>query len=160
MRFLIREKIFSFGDSFTIKDEMGSDRYLVRGKVFSFGDKLRIYDMPGNEIVYIEQKLFKLLPEYDVYLYGRYAAKIKREFTLFTKKFNIESSMGSYTVDGDFLGLDFVIKRDGYISAVVSKKFFSFSDTYGVDIRDDENEALMLALTIVIDQVVHDNERR
>lgn len=160
MRFLIRQKVFSFGDSFTIKDEMQNDRYLVRGRVFSLGDKLRIFDMAGNELIYIEQKLFKLLPEYNIYLYGQYAARVKKEFKLFSHKFNIESSMGNYTVDGNFLGFDFTIYKNGYVVATVSKKFFAWSDTYGVDISNNENEAFMLALVIIIDQVVHDDEHR
>jgi len=48
--------------------------------------------------------------------------------------------------------------KNGVPVAVVSKKFFSFSDTYGVDIADNENHAFILALVIVIDQVLHDNE--
>jgi uncharacterized protein YxjI len=51
MKFIIKQKVFSFGDNFTIKDEMENDRYIVRGKVFALGDKLKIYDTSGNEIV-------------------------------------------------------------------------------------------------------------
>ena len=32
------------------------------------------------------------------------------------------------------------------------------SDTYGVDIADDEDYGFILALVIVIDQVLHDDE--
>ena len=159
MKYIIKQKIFSFGDSFIIKDEMENDRFEVRGKVFALGDKLRIFDMMGNEIVYIEQKLFKFLPEYNIYLNGQHAAIVKKEFTFFSNKFNIDSSMGHYTVDGDFLGLDFNILKDSYSVAYVSKKFFSFSDTYGVDVSDQENHAFILALVIVIDQVIHDNKK-
>lgn len=160
MRFIIRQKVFSFGDNFTIKDENQNDRYMVKGKVFSFGDKLRIYDMLGNELVYIEQKLFKFLPEYNIFLNGIHAAKVKKEFKLFSHKFNIESAMGQYTVDGNFFGFDFTIRKNGNVVGVVSKKFFSWSDTYGVDIAEGENEVFMLALVIVIDQVVHDDEHK
>ncbi len=89
MRFMVKQKIFSFGDNFTIKDEMGNPHFQVRGRVFSLGDKLRLYDMKGNEVVYIEQKLFKLLPEYTLYYNGMPAAKVKREFTFFRPRFSI-----------------------------------------------------------------------
>jgi len=157
MRFIIKQKFFSFGDSFIINDEMGNPYFQVKGKVFSFGDKLRIYDMQGNEIVYIEQKLFKLLPEYTIYYKGMPAAKVKKEFTFFRPKFNIESFIGSYTIEGDFWGMDFNVLKNGRIVAQVSKRWFSFRDTYGVDISDDEDYAFILALVIVIDQVIHDN---
>lgn len=157
MRFMIKQKIFSFGDNFTINDELGNPHYLVRGKVFSLGDKLRIYDMQGNELIYIEQKLFKLLPEYTIYYNGSPAAKVKKEFTFFKPKFNIESYIGNYTIDGNFWGMDYVILKAGSFAAQISKKWFALRDTYGVDISDDEDHAFILALVIVIDQVVHDS---
>ncbi|WP_066826383.1 LURP-one-related/scramblase family protein [Clostridium tepidiprofundi] len=157
MRYQIREKIFSFGDDFTIKDEFGNDVFIVKGKVFSLGDKLGIYDMNGSEVVYIEQKLFKFLPEYNIYLYDEHAARVKKEFTFFRPRFNIESNMGDYVIEGDVFSLNFEILKNGVPIAIVSKKFFSFSDTYGVDISDNENHAFILALVIVIDQVLHDS---
>jgi uncharacterized protein YxjI len=160
MRFLIRQRIFSLTDSFTIKDELQNDRYLVRGSFFSLGDKLRIYDLLGNELVYIEQKLFRLMPEYEIYLAGKLAGRVKKKFTLFSHRFEIESELGNYTVEGDFFGLDFTIRKNNYPAAVVSKKFFSLSDTYGVEIGEQENEVFMLALVIVIDQTIHDNKNR
>lgn len=160
MKFLIRQRIFSFTDSFIIKDELQKDRYLVRGSFFSLGDKLRIYDLSGNELVYIEQKLFRLMPEYELYLSGRMAAKVKKKFTLFSHRFEIESSLGSYTVEGNLLGLDFKILKNGFPVAVVSKKFFALSDTYGVEIMGNENEVFLLALVIVIDQTIHDREHK
>lgn len=157
MKFVIKQRVFSLADSYTIKDEMENDRYNVQGTFFSLGKKLTIYDMSGNEAVYIEQKLFRFLPEFDIYIRGDYAAKVKKEFTLFSSRFDIESSMGQYTADGDFLGLDFTIYKSGQPAAYVSKKFFAWSDTYGVDILEGEDEAFILALVIVIDEVVHDN---
>ena len=52
MRFIVRQRIFSFGDSFTIKDELGNDHFVVKGRVFTLGNKLRIYDMAGQELYY------------------------------------------------------------------------------------------------------------
>jgi uncharacterized protein YxjI len=157
MKFLIQQKVFSIGDNFKIKDEFENDRYIVKGKVLSLGGKLRIYDMAENELVYIEQKLLKLMPEYNVYMGGQHVAKVKKEFTLLKNKFDIQSSMGEYAIDGDFFGWDFKINKNGIPVAEVSKKFFAFADTYGVEVAQGENEAFMLALVIVIDQVLHKN---
>lgn len=157
MIYQIKQKIFSFGDKFSIKDEMGQDVFYVRGKVFSLGNKLSIEDLDGNEVVYIEQKLFKFLPEYSIYLYGSYAAKVKKELSFFKSSFVIDSSFGNYKVEGDFFSLNFTILKNGITVAKVDKEFFSFSDTYGADINDNEDQAFMLALVIVIDQVLHDN---
>jgi uncharacterized protein YxjI len=43
--------------------------------------------------------------------------------------------------------------------AEVSKRWFSFSDTYGVDIADGEDDTLILASTVVIDMVCHGDRK-
>ena len=157
MRYIVRQRIFSFGDSFNITDEFERPIFQVQGKVFTLGNKLNIYDMAGNQLIYIEQKLFKFLPEYYIYKGDSQVARIKKQLTFFKSKFDIESVYGKFEIDGDLFSYDFSIYRDGRQIAVVNKKFFSFSDTYGVDISDRENHEFILALVIVIDQVLHDD---
>jgi uncharacterized protein YxjI len=156
MRYAIKQKIFSFGDSFTIRDEAGNDCYTVKGKVFALGDKLRIYDMDGRELVYIEQKLFRFLPEYSIFYNGQLYATVKKEFTFFKPRFQIHSTMAEYTAEGNLWGMDFSILKNGKLAALVSKKWFAWSDTYGVEISDSEDPVFILALVIVLDQVLHD----
>lgn len=158
MRYQIRQKIFSFGDNFVIRGENEEPRFIVKGKVFSFGDKLSLQDINGNELYYIEQKLFKFLPEYHIFNNAAQAAVVKKEFSFFKPRFLIESRYGSYEMEGNIFGYDFQIIKNGRIVAVVNKEWFSFSDTYGVEIDNNEDQAFLLALVIVIDQVIHDNE--
>jgi uncharacterized protein YxjI len=158
VRYQIRQKVFSFGDNFVIKGENDEPRFIVKGKVFSFGDKLSLQDLNGNELYYIEQKLLKFLPEYHIFQNGRDMAMVKKEFSFFKPRFFIESQYGSYDMEGDIFGHDFQVFKNGRAVAAVSKRWFSFSDTYGVDIKDDEDQAFLLTLVIVIDQVIHDDE--
>ena len=44
MKFYIKQKVFSWGDKFSIYDANGNERYLVQGEVFSFGKKLHLLD--------------------------------------------------------------------------------------------------------------------
>lgn len=159
MIYKIRQKIFTFGDNFTIKDDRDEDQFIVRGKVFAIGGKLKIEDMLGNELVYIEQKVFRLLPEYNIYSEGKHLAKVKKEFTFLKPRFNISSVMGNYVIDGDFFNHNFDINMDGKNVASINKKWIAFSDTYMAEVADSEDQAFMLALIIVIDQVLHDNNK-
>jgi uncharacterized protein YxjI len=43
--------------------------------------------------------------------------------------------------------------------AQVSKRWFTLRDTYGVDIAAGENDALLLACTVVIDQATEAKRR-
>lgn len=159
MRYQVRQRIFSFGDSFTIKNEYGDDVFRVLGKVFSFGNKLSIENMNGQELVYIEQQLFKFLPQYTIYMNGSDVGTVRKEFTFFSPCFNIESVFGNYEMEGEIFSHEFEILKNGRVVAQVSKAWFSFSDTYGVDIADTEDQAFMLALVIIIDQVLYDKKK-
>lgn len=159
MRFQIRQKIFSFGDNFTINDESGTPHFQVAGKVFSLGDKLTLLDMQGNELYYIEQQLLRLMAEYTLYQKGRAVASCKKRFSLFGSKFDIYSDYGNFTIEGAPFNYNYEIYKDGCLVATVNKQFFSLSDTYGVDIADSEDYGFILSLVIIIDQVVHDDNK-
>lgn len=156
MKYKIRQRVFSFGDDFIIKDESDRPCFMVKGKVFSIGNKLAIEDLDGNQLFYIEQKLLKLLPEYHIFQNGIQVAKVKKELTFFKPKFSIQSRFGEYEVNGDILSYNFYILKNKSTVATVNKKWFALSDTYGADIIDEENHAFLLTLVIVIDQVIHD----
>lgn len=158
MRYVIRQKVFSLGDSFAIKNEMGDDLFIVQSQLLSFGKKLRIYDLAGNELCYIEQQLFRFMPEYNIYLAGQLVANVKKKFAFFRNDFEISSDQGHYDVEGDFFAHEFSLIKDGRIAARISKAFFSFTDTYGVDIDDNYDQVTTLALAIVIDMACHDHD--
>lgn len=160
MRVNIRQKVFSFGDKFSVNAENGTPIIFVEGKVFSIGNKLKVLDTQGAELFYIEQKVFKILPEYRIFSNGEEIAFLKKEFTFFKPKINITSTYGDFTIDGNFLGYNFNILKQGKIVGTVSKKFVAFSDTYTLDIFEDENIPFLITLVIVIDQILHDNENK
>ena len=48
---------------------------------------------------------------------------------------------------------EYEFKRDGDKIAEVSKRWFRMRDTYGIEVAPDENDALILACTVCIDQM-------
>ena len=64
MQYVMKQKLFCWGDDFTIKDDGGTERFLVDGKTFSLGDKLSFQDLKGQELAFIRQKLLAWGPTY------------------------------------------------------------------------------------------------
>ena len=161
MRFLLKQKFWSLAEDFTIRDEEGNDCYTVEGRVFSFGDKLSIRDMQGNEVAYIEQRLLSWGPAYEVHRPGCGVTEITKEhFTFFYCKFNVDGPGDEdYAASGDFLDHEYEIQRDGDTVTKVSKKWFTWTDSYGVEIASGEDPVLLLATVVVIDLVCHDEKR-
>ena len=162
MRYVMRQKLLSLADNFTIKNEQEQDVFLVKGKLFSFGDKLSFQDLAGHELAFIRQKLFSWGPTYEIYRNGVLAAIVKKElFTFFNCKFTVDvEGPDDLQASGNFTDHEYAFERGGRTVATVSKQWFSWSDTYGVDIADGEDDVLILASTVVIDMACHPDDKR
>jgi uncharacterized protein YxjI len=162
MRYLMKQKLFSWGDDFAIKNEAGEDVFFVNGKAFSLGEKLSFQDMQKNELAFIRQKLLAWGPTYEITRNGELAAIVKKHlFTLMRCKFTVDvPGPDDLEAQGSFLDMEYKFSRGGQVVAEVSKRWFTFADTYGVDIRDGEDEVLILASTVVIDMVCHGDHKR
>lgn len=157
MRYVMKQKMFSFGDDFYIKDENGTDVFFVKGKVFSIGDQLSFQDLNGNELLYIKQKIFAWGPTYEIYEGGKQCAVVRQDlFSFFRYKFSVDvPGPDDLEAEGDFLAHEYALTRHGQRVATISKRWFSWTDTYGVDIDDGEDDILILATTVVIDMATN-----
>ncbi len=152
MKYYVKQKVFSWGDKFRIYDENQNDRYYVQGEVFSFGKKLHLYNPGGTELAFIHQKVFSFLPRFFISRNGVDVAQVVKEFTLFRHEYTVEGL--GWTVSGDFLAHDYDIKADGRTVAVISKHWFTWGDTYEINIADDADEIMALCVVLVIDAVI------
>lgn len=151
MKLYIKEKVFSWGDHFTVKDAEGQDKYLVRGEVFSWGRKLHVYDRFEREVAFIKQELFTWLPRYTVTVNGRDIAQIKKEFTFFRPRYTIEGL--GWEIDGSFWEHDYQITKNGLPIVTITKEWMTWGDTYELDIRNPADELIALAVVLTIDCV-------
>jgi uncharacterized protein YxjI len=161
MRYLMKERILSWGDDFRIKTADGQDAYQVDGKVFSVGDKLSFKDMQGREVAVIDQQVLSLGSKYEIIRDGKTVAVVKKHlFTLFRARFTVDvPGPDDLEAQGNFLDHEYTFERGGREVARVSKKWFSFADTYAIDIDDGEDDVLIIASAIVIDLVSHPDQK-
>jgi len=157
MRYLMQQRLFSFGDDFYIKDASGQDVFFVDGKALSFGDQLSFQDLERNELAYIQQRVLSWGPAYEIYKGGELVAVVKKElFTLFKCRFTVDvPGPDDLEAEGDFLDHKYELRRGGRPVAKVSKAWFSWTDSYGVEIDGGEDDVLILASTVVIDMACH-----
>ena len=163
MRYMMKQKLFCWGDDFTIRDEAGTDRFFVDGKAFSLGKQLSFQDMQGQELAFIRQKLLAWGPTYEIYRDNGLFAVVKKElFTFFQCRFTVDvPGPDDLEAKGNFTDHEYEFWRQSGLRATVSKQWFTWSDTYGVDIAEGEDDILILASTVVIDMACHgDHQRR
>ena len=152
MKLYIMQKVFSWGDKFTVKDENGQDRYYVEGEVFTFGKKLHVYDMHGNEAAFIKQEVWTWMPKYYVFCGDRQVAEIKQEFTFFFPKYHIDGL--GWEINGSFMAHDYEITKSGIPIVTIRKEWMTWGDSYELDIADPQDEIVALAVVLTIDCVL------
>ncbi len=161
MKYAMKEKLFSFTDDYIIRNEAGAEIYQVKGKLFSFGNQLSFQNMAGQEFAAIEQKVFSWGPTYEIYHEDKLMAVIKKElFTFFHCKFTVDvEGPNDIEAVGNFLDYEYTFTRGGREIARVSKEWFTWTDTYGVEVIDGESDGLVLAAAIVIDLCCHEDRQ-
>lgn len=152
MKLYIKQKLFSFSDRFTVKDQFGEDRYRVEGELFSWGKKLHIYDGLGREAAFIQQKVFSWMPRFYVYVDGREVAEIVKEFTFLRPRYRIDGL--GWEIDGQFWLHDYEIRSDGRVIVTIQKEWMSWGDSYELNIADSRDEVMALAVVLAIDCVL------
>ena len=162
MRYLMKQKLFTLTDDYGIADGDGNDVYFVKGKLLSLGKNLSFQDLAGNELTHIQQKLLNWGPTYEIWHNGELEAVVKKElFTFFHCVFHVdEPGHDSLTAEGEFTDHEYTFTRAGREVATVSKQWFTFADTYGVEVDESEDAMLILACTVVIDEACHGDRRR
>jgi uncharacterized protein YxjI len=162
MRYVMKQRLFTLTDDYDITDADGNAAYYVDGRLLTIGKKLSFQDMEQKELAFIEQKLLNWGPTFEITHDGELVAVVKKElFTFFHCVFHVdEPGHDALTAEGNFNDHEYVFTRAGRQVAAVSKQWFTFADTYGVEVEEGEDPVLILACTVVIDEACHGDGRR
>ncbi len=150
MKLVFKQKMFSWFDSYDIFD--GYDNsvvYTVKGQL-SWGHCFKIFDASGFEVATVKQKIFTIFPEFELYYGDKYVGCIRREFSFFKPKYNID--FNGWRIDGNFFEWDYqIINSNGTEIATISKEIFNWTDTYTINVYDPQDALNALILVLAID---------
>ena len=149
MQLLIKQRVFSWTDSYDIYDESGNAKYFVKAEILALGHQLHVYDSNGCEIGVIHQKLFRLLPEFEIEMNGYTIGQIQKQFTLFFPRYDID--FNGWRVEGDLMGWDYDVYSGNRAIIHISKELLRWGDTYVIDFENPEDELMGMLLVIAID---------
>lgn len=157
-RYKMRQHLLSLGEDFTIEDEQGEPVYHVDGKLLRIRETFVIEDRQGNEVATIREKKLALRDSMKVLRGGDTIATIRKAWiSPFRDKFNVEIEGGEdLVVQGNILDHEYEIRRGSDAVAHISKRWFSIRDTYGIDVAPGEDDGLVLALAVAVDEMAHD----
>ena len=152
MRLLIKQRLFTITDNYYVYDEQGEIRYEVETEFFRLGHHIHVYDRrSGREVGSIHQRLLTFLPEFEIVVGGCSQGVIRKKFTLFTPRYEVEYR--GWSVEGDVFGWDYQVMQGDRPVMNISKELLNWSDTYSLEYQNPADELPGLLLVIAIDAV-------
>jgi len=152
----MRQKLVSFGDDYWIEDDQGERVYKINGKALRVRETLIFEDPDGHELFKIQEKKLHIRDTMKIEDGGgdTVATVKKALITPLRERFEVNVEHGEdLEVKGNIVDHEYKIERGGDKVAEVSKKWFRVADTYGVEVAPNQDPALILAVTAVVDSM-------
>ena len=154
-RYTMREKMFSIGDDFWIETDDDRRAFKVNGKALRLRETLVLEDPSGAEIYTIQEKKLTIRDKMEIERDGKTIATVKKALiSPLRDRYSIDVEDGEdFEAKGNIVDHEYKIERDGDKVAEVSKRWFRIRDTYGIEVAEGQDDALILAITVCIDQM-------
>ena len=149
MRLLIKQRVFSWSDTYDVYDEEGNTKYYVKAEFFSIGHRIHVYDCRQREIGTIQERIFTMMPKFEISAGGTVLGQIEKKFTFFRPKYEIDYN--GWRAEGDFMGWNYQVISGCSTIMYITKELFHWGDTYVIDFENSEDEIMGLLLVIAID---------
>lgn len=150
----IKQKVLSLSGKFTVKDEQEKDVYYVEGSFMKFPKTFSIMNTARGEVALITKKMFSFLPKFFVEVNGQEVLTIKKELSFLKPRYTIDAA--GIDVQGNWWEMSFQVLQHGEVVGQVSKEWFTWGDSYKVQILNEEMESIIIALVVAIDCVKAD----
>ena len=157
-RYQMREKLFAIGDDFWVETEGGQQA--LRSTARRYGFAAHSSSRPvGGRAVQVQEKKPRVRDTMTIERNGDTVATVKTaSITPLRDRFSTDlKDGGKLSAKGNIVDHEYKIERDGHKIAEISKRWFRIRDTYGIKIVPGENDALILAATVCIDEMARDS---
>jgi uncharacterized protein YxjI len=154
----MRQKMVAIGDDFWIENDRGQKMFKVDGKALRVRQTLIFEDAQGHELYKIQERMLRIKDSMEVEdAQGHQVAMVKKALiTPLRERWVVKIKNGpDLDVQGNILDHEYSIGEGRNKIAEVSKKWFRLRDTYGVSIDPGQDDALILAVTVCIDEMAH-----
>jgi uncharacterized protein YxjI len=151
----LQRQIFSIGEDFWIENDRGEQLFKVDGKALSLRETFVLEDNNGSELLTIEAKLLAVRPTMKILRQDKLLATVtKKLLTFLHQHYTVQVEGGAvYEAEGKITNHEYEVKSNGAVVAQISKQWFTVTDTYGIAVAPGQDDVLMLAAAICIDEL-------
>jgi uncharacterized protein YxjI len=161
-RYKMRQRLLSIGEDYDIEDERGRRAFHVDGKVMRIRETFVLTDASGGEVATIREKKLSIRDTMSILRGGETLATIRKAWiSPLRDKFIVEvRDAPDLEVKGDILDHEYEVRRGRDTVARISKRWFTLRDTYGIEVSEGEDDALLLAVAVAVDEMAHDPDEQ
>jgi uncharacterized protein YxjI len=153
-RYQMREKMFSIGDDAWIENEAGEKAFKVNGKAMRIRDTFILEDAQGHEVAKIQERKLHVRDTMAIERDGRKIAEVHKRLVGFRDHLKVDLDGGEeWKIHGNLVDHEYEIEAHHGKIAEISRKWFRVRDTYGVEIAPDQDDALILAVTVAVEDM-------
>jgi uncharacterized protein YxjI len=157
-QYQMRQKMVSIGDDFWIENGQGQKVFKVNGKALRIRQTLIFEDARGNELCKIQERVLRVKDSMEIEgPNGEQLALVKKALiSPIRDRWVVKIKNGpDLDVQGNILDHEYTIGEGRDKVAEISKKWFRLRDTYGVSIDPGQEDIIILAVAVCIDEMVH-----
>lgn len=157
-RYQMREKMVSIGDDFWIENDKGQKVFKVDGKALRVRNTLVFEDAHGNELAKVQERMLRVKDSMEIEgPHGENLATVKKAVVTPVRDRWVVKIKGGpdLEVKGNIVDHEYSIGEGHDKVAEVSKKWFRVRDSYGVSIDSGQDDVIILAVAVCIDQMAH-----
>jgi uncharacterized protein YxjI len=157
-RYQMRQRMVAIGDDYWIENDRGERAFKVDGKALRIRQTLILEDANGGEQCRIQERMLRIRDTMEIEgPDGGHLATVKKALiTPLRDRWSVDVAAGpDLEVKGNILDHEYTIEADGSKVAEISKKWFRLRDTYGVEIAPGQNDALILMITVAVDEMAN-----
>ena len=158
-RYQMRQKMAAVGDDFRIENDRGQKVFKVDGKALRVRQTLGFEDAHGQELCKIQERMLRVKDSMEIEgAGGGQVAMVKKALiSPVRERWAVKIKNGpDLEVKGNILDHEYSIGEGRDKVAEVSKKWFRLRDSYGVSIDPGQDDIVILAVAVCIDQMAHE----
>ena len=159
IRYQMRQKMAAIGSDFWVENDHGQKVFKIDGKALRVRSTFVFEDAHGSELAKIQERKLRVKDSMEIEgPKGENLATVKKALiTPVRERWVVKIKGGQdLEVKGNILDHEYTIGEGRDQVAEVSKKWFRLRDSYGVAIDPGQDDIIILAVAVCIDEMSHE----
>lgn len=148
MKLYIKQAVLTLGEKFSVKNELGEDVYYVEGSFLKIPKNFSVYDISGKKLACIYRKHITFMPTFVIETEDK-TITLKQQLAFARMKFTIEET--AWSLRGNFTAHEYEVISGHHPIMSISKHWFTWGDSYELDIENKVDALLSLCIVIAVD---------